>query len=238
LASASAPSPRTRASAPRVPPPHGRSPAAETRKRAETAPPRRARGPSPHHLRPRPPAHRTTTTTLPPLPPLPSPPRAPAIGREYHHHAGPQGMYSLSLYSPRSDLARGYFRVNYAGHGRGREKQRMQKGVRAAEVEDPALPPLARSATSSPSSSSRTARRASASRPCCRHGGLLRPDRCERLRRDKDAGPLHRPDLRPPQERQGRRPSPLFRSATRRPPTWGRRSSRSSIGLKKFCKCI
>jgi hypothetical protein len=136
--------------------------------RSRTAPPRslsRGRGggdrsaplcsrsepPPPEHRpsrpRSRPPARRTTTTTLPPLPPLPSPPRAPAIGREYHHHAGPQGMYSLSLggvawtvYSSRSDLARGYFRVNYAGHRRGREKQRMQKGVRAAEVEDPALP--------------------------------------------------------------------------------------------------
>jgi hypothetical protein len=58
-------------------------------------------------------------------------------------------MYSLSLggvawtaYSPRSDLARGDFRVNYAGRGRGREKQRLQEGARATEVgEDVGAPP-------------------------------------------------------------------------------------------------
>jgi hypothetical protein len=63
-------------------------------------------------------------------------------------------MYNLSLggvawtaYSLRSDLAQGDFRVNYEGRGRGREKQRMQEGVRAAELcrrtgssRDPALP--------------------------------------------------------------------------------------------------
>jgi hypothetical protein len=53
--------------------------------------------PRPSRLRSRPPARRTTTTTLPPPPPLPSPPRAPAIGREYHHHVGPQGCTTCRL---------------------------------------------------------------------------------------------------------------------------------------------